>query len=347
MTAWGSVDLAVEAMRRGARDFVQKPWDNARLLAILRTQVELSRALRQDRAPRERAPGAQAGRAAAAHRRARRPWSPCWTSSRRVGRSDANVLITGENGTGKSLIAQLLHAESSRERATAAHGERRRACPTASSRASSSATSRARSPTRAPTAWAASSWPTSGTLFLDEIANVPLALQPKLLRVLETGEFERVGSSRTRTRERADPLGDQRRSVRRGAARAASGRTCSSGSTRSRFRCRRCAIAARTSRRSRDTSCRSTRDATGSHSPGSTRPPSRAHGRSRLAGQRARAGSRRRARRAAGRAPDDSGDRPRTARAARDGLSRLDDMSLEDVEVLPDQERRWRASTAT
>ena len=47
MTAWGSVNLAVEAMRRGARDFVQKPWDNARLLAILRTQIDLSRALRQ------------------------------------------------------------------------------------------------------------------------------------------------------------------------------------------------------------------------------------------------------------------------------------------------------------
>ena len=47
MTAWGSVDVAVEAMRRGARDFVQKPWENARLLAILRTQVELARALRR------------------------------------------------------------------------------------------------------------------------------------------------------------------------------------------------------------------------------------------------------------------------------------------------------------
>src|SRR5207247_11329012 len=47
MTAWGSVELAVQAMRRGARDFVQKPWDNARLLAIVRTQVDLRRALRK------------------------------------------------------------------------------------------------------------------------------------------------------------------------------------------------------------------------------------------------------------------------------------------------------------
>jgi len=49
MTAWGSVQIAVEAMRRGARDFVQKPWDNARLIAILRTQIELQRALRESR----------------------------------------------------------------------------------------------------------------------------------------------------------------------------------------------------------------------------------------------------------------------------------------------------------
>src|SRR5512132_4092267 len=49
MTAWGSVELAVEAMRRGARDFIQKPWDNARLLAIIRTQIELSQALRRGR----------------------------------------------------------------------------------------------------------------------------------------------------------------------------------------------------------------------------------------------------------------------------------------------------------
>src|ERR1044072_3513086 len=47
MTAWGSVDVAVEAMRRGARDFIQKPWDNARLLAVLRTQIELAQALRR------------------------------------------------------------------------------------------------------------------------------------------------------------------------------------------------------------------------------------------------------------------------------------------------------------
>src|SRR3954453_18363919 len=113
MTAWGSVELAVEARRRGARDFVQKPWDNARLSAILKTQIELGRALRkgqrleaENRALRaERFPQLIAGSAA---------MRPVLDVISRVGPSDANVLITGENGTGKGLVAQTLHSVSLR-----------------------------------------------------------------------------------------------------------------------------------------------------------------------------------------------------------------------------------------
>jgi len=100
MTAWGSVDLAVEAMRRGARDFVQKPWENARLLSIIRTQVELGSALRRGQRleaenellRREGQPKLIAESAA---------MQPVLQVISRVGPSDANVLITGENGTGK------------------------------------------------------------------------------------------------------------------------------------------------------------------------------------------------------------------------------------------------------
>src|SRR5437763_591675 len=113
MTAWGSVELAVEAMRRGARDFIQKPWDNARLSAILKTQIELGRALRkgqgleaENRALRaERFPQLIAGSAA---------MRPVLDVISRVGPSDANVLTTGENGTGKGLLAQTLHSVSLR-----------------------------------------------------------------------------------------------------------------------------------------------------------------------------------------------------------------------------------------
>ncbi len=196
MTAWGSVDLAVEAMRRGARDFVQKPWDNARLLAVLRTQVELSRALRRtERLESER--------------RALRPEAPPLLIAgapamdavldivRRVGPSGANVLITGENGTGKSLIAQLLHAESPRSTrpllTVNAAGLPDGVFESELFGHVKGAFTDARADRVGRFELA-----DEGTLFLDEIASVPLVLQPKLLRVLETGEFERVGSSRTR-----------------------------------------------------------------------------------------------------------------------------------------------------
>ena len=109
MTAWGSVSLAVEAMRRGARDFVEKPWDNERLLSILRTQIELGRALR--RASRLEAQTRMHARRAGRSLIAESPaMQPVLQIIARVGPSDANVLITGENGTGKRLVAQALHA---------------------------------------------------------------------------------------------------------------------------------------------------------------------------------------------------------------------------------------------
>jgi DNA-binding NtrC family response regulator len=113
MTAWANIELAVEAMRRGARDFIQKPWDNPRLVAIIRNQIELSRALRKGRrleAENEllRTPG---GPTLIAESQAMRPAVELIS---RVGPSDANVLITGENGTGKGVAARALHAASTR-----------------------------------------------------------------------------------------------------------------------------------------------------------------------------------------------------------------------------------------
>jgi DNA-binding NtrC family response regulator len=196
MTAWASVNVAVEAMRRGARDFVQKPWENARLLAILRTQAELARALRRSlRLEAENsALRGEAGPALIAEAPAMRPVLEIID---RVGPSEANVLITGENGSGKGTVARALHAVSARAGKplvtvnagglsegvfeSELFGHVRGAFTDA----------KADRVGRFELA-------DGGTLFLDEIANVPLNLQPKLLRVLETGEFERVGSSKTR-----------------------------------------------------------------------------------------------------------------------------------------------------
>ena len=196
MTAWGSVDGAVEAMRRGARDYIEKPWDNRRLLATLRTQVELGRALRKSRQlelenralRKEGFPELIAVSPA---------MQPVLRLMERVGPSDANVLVLGEHGAGKEVVARWLHAASARADhpliainvggipdglfESELFGHVKGAFTDAKA-------------DRAGRFELAD----GGTLFLDEIANLPLAQQAKLLRVLETGEVERVGSSRAR-----------------------------------------------------------------------------------------------------------------------------------------------------
>ena len=196
MTAWGSVDVAVEAMRRGARDFVQKPWDNARLLAIVRTQVELSRALR--RGQRLEAENLMLRGDGQPHLIADAPaMQPVLQMIARVGPSDANILITGENGTGKGLVAQALHAVSAR-------AARPLVTVNAGGVSEGVFESELFGHVRGAFTDAKADrvgrfeMAEGGTLFLDEIANVPLSQQNKLLRVLETGDFERLGSSRTR-----------------------------------------------------------------------------------------------------------------------------------------------------
>lgn len=195
MTAWGSVELAVEAMRRGARDFIQKPWDNARLLSILRTQVDLHRTMR--RAERLEAENsllrAQNRPVFIAQSKA---MEPLLTLISRIGPSDANVLITGEHGTGKEVVALTLHAMSSRSS---------RPMITVNTGGLPEGTFESELFGHVKGAFTDArtdrvgrfELADHGTLFLDEIANVPLKQQAKLLRVLETGEMERVGSSKT------------------------------------------------------------------------------------------------------------------------------------------------------
>jgi DNA-binding NtrC family response regulator len=196
MTAWANVELAVEAMRRGASDFVQKPWDNARLLTILRTQIDLSNAVR--RAQRLEAENRLLRAANLPEMIATAPaMQPVLATITRIGPSDASVLITGEHGTGKEVVAQTLHALSSRaSRSMVAVNTG--ALPEGTFESElfghvKGAFTDARTERIGRFELAE-----GGTLFLDEIANVPLRQQAKLLRVLETGEMERVGSSKTR-----------------------------------------------------------------------------------------------------------------------------------------------------
>jgi DNA-binding NtrC family response regulator len=198
MTAWASIELAVEAIRQGARDFVQKPWENQRFLSIVTTQVALTRALR--RGQRLEAEN-MALRGSADSGPNMIAASPAMERVRqiiaRVGPSDASILITGENGVGKGVIAQAIHAVSPRA-----------GRPLVTVNTGGLSESLFESELFGHVKGAFTDAKTDrvgrfeladgGTLFLDEIANVPLSQQARLLRVLETGEFERVGSSRTR-----------------------------------------------------------------------------------------------------------------------------------------------------
>lgn len=196
MTAWGSIESAVRAVQHGARDYVEKPFDNARLLGVLRTQVELGRALRAgQRLESENVALRGAGAPTLIAESA--AMQPVLRLLERIGPSDANVLITGEHGTGKEVAARWLHAASSRSTAAMVtvnlggladgvfeselFGHVKGAFTDA----------KADRIGRFELAHA-------GTLFLDEIANLSMPQQAKLLRVLQSGELERVGSSKTR-----------------------------------------------------------------------------------------------------------------------------------------------------
>jgi DNA-binding NtrC family response regulator len=196
MTAWGSIAGAVESMRRGARDYIEKPWDNARLISTIRTQVELGRALRETE------------RLQSENRMLRRTGLPQFIAEsrvmqpvlklmERVSPADANVLITGEHGTGKEIVARWLHAASPRAN---------KALVTVNAGGLSEGVFESELFGHVKGAFTDAKTDRvgyfeladGGTLFLDEIGNLPPKQQAKLLRVLQTGEFQRVGSSKTR-----------------------------------------------------------------------------------------------------------------------------------------------------
>jgi DNA-binding NtrC family response regulator len=195
MTAWGSVDLAVEAMRQGARDFVQKPWDNSRLLATVRTQIELSRALRHSQRMEAENELLRQSKETDFIATAK-AMAPVLELMERTAPSEANVLLTGENGTGKGVLARAIHAKSHRAPkpfvTVNTGGLHEGVFESELFGHVKGAFTDAKSDRIGPFEMAS-----GGTLFLDEIANVSMNQQRKLLRVLETGEFERLGSSRT------------------------------------------------------------------------------------------------------------------------------------------------------
>jgi len=195
MTAWATIDLAVECMRRGAADFVQKPWENARVTATVLNQTEFYRAKRRATllADENRTLKESKSRDFLARSDVMKP---VLEVMHKVAPSDANILITGENGTGKGVAARYIHSLSARSvqpfvsinmgglASGVAESELFGHVKGAYTDAKSDRAGRFE-------------MADGGTLFMDEIGNLPMDQQQKILRVLETGEFERVGSSRT------------------------------------------------------------------------------------------------------------------------------------------------------
>jgi len=192
MTGWSSVNLAVKAMQQGASDFIEKPWDNQRLLQIIKQQIQVTDLKKQNRRLRQ-------------HQQVEKTEALVWQSKamstlmveiKRVAKTDATILLTGENGTGKSSIAAYIHQLSARcqhSLVTVNMG----AIPESLFESELFGHKKGAFTDAKETRIGRFEMANEGTLFLDEIANIPLAQQAKLLRVLESNEYEMVGSSIT------------------------------------------------------------------------------------------------------------------------------------------------------
>ncbi len=201
LTAWTHLETAVELVKAGAADYLAKPWDDNKLLATVENLLELSESTRElTRSRRERRQRRELlqskydldGLVFASEAMGRTLNLAC-----QVARSDVSVLITGPNGTGKERIATIMHANSAVKRGPfvavncgALPGELIEAELFGAEAGAYTGANKARE--------GRFELADGGTLFLDEIGNLPLPGQMKLLRVLETGQFERLGSGKTR-----------------------------------------------------------------------------------------------------------------------------------------------------
>lgn len=199
MTGWGTIDVAVRTMQLGANDFIQKPWENDRLLAIIQNQILLARAQKRSQIlSRQNDLLQDEANPLGDIQSGSEQMQSVIDTINDIAKSDVSVLFTGENGTGKSMFARYLHSVSSRNKGsfvsvnmgavtdTLFESEMFGHVKGAFTDAKSSRVGRFE-------------MADEGTLFLDEIANMPYAQQSKLLRVLEEKQFEKVGSSKTQS----------------------------------------------------------------------------------------------------------------------------------------------------
>lgn len=198
MTGYSSIEVAVEAMKLGAADFIQKPWGNDRLLSVIQAQIRIGdmqqqgiKLAEENALLRDQISAKSAGIIAQSQ-----VMQQLLTQLEKLAQSDMNILLTGENGTGKSMFAEYLHQSSSRS-----------PCPFIAVNMGAISENLFESEMFGHVKGAFTDAKENrigrfelaegGTLFLDEIANIPLSQQAKLLHVLESHQFEKVGSTKT------------------------------------------------------------------------------------------------------------------------------------------------------
>src|SRR6056297_1378872 len=197
MTAWGSIDLAVQALQLGAVDFLEKPWDNSRLLTIVRSQIERRSAVARAERLSRAADLEQRSRVAHGIVAESDAMRNLLDMAGRVAPSDASVLITGDNGVGKGMLAEQIHRWSSVANEVFV-SVNMGSIPESLFEAEMFGHAKGAFTDAHEARAGRFELADGGTLFLDEVGNLPAAQQAKLLRVLETGKLERVGENRTR-----------------------------------------------------------------------------------------------------------------------------------------------------
>jgi len=194
MTAWGSIELAVKGLQQGANDFVEKPWNKLKLLNSIKQQLSFSRIKDEHQGYRQ-----------LLAQEDNKPWV-CQSKSMveieqlitQIAPTDANVLILGENGTGKSQLAARIHQLSSRQ-SSPFISVNMAAIPETLFESELFGHQKGAFTDAKQNRVGRFQLANQGSLFFDEIGSLPLALQPKLLRVLEAGQYEVLGSSQTQT----------------------------------------------------------------------------------------------------------------------------------------------------
>ncbi|WP_206483337.1 sigma-54 dependent transcriptional regulator [Thalassotalea sp. G2M2-11] len=201
MTGWATIDIAVEAMQAGARDFVQKPWHNERLISAINTQLALAQSYQvAERLTQQNK--LLTGQSTLADKNAIIAQSPkmqtLLSTLDELAQSDMSILLTGDNGTGKSMLAAYVHSVSCRAKHSFVPVNMG-AIPESLFESEMFGHVKGAFTDAKENRIGRFEMAEQGTLFLDELANIPLAQQAKLLRVLEEKKYETVGSSKAKT----------------------------------------------------------------------------------------------------------------------------------------------------